>query len=371
MSMRTIIFWVLLFTCNAAFAHQTSTAYFGFTTNDTGMLEGRLQARLYDLEQAIGLDGNGDGTLIWEEVLHREDVIKTYLASHLKLRRGEHICSWVMPEPWQLDTHFNEPYLVLDVQAQCPLMGELMLDYSAFFAQDSQHKLLVNVTESEAAAMAPVGRIISDSQRTIALDSTEGNRWSTVREFVVQGAVHIWIGLDHIAFLASLLLTCVVLREGGQWVAKAHVREIVVQTTWIVTAFTLAHSLTLTATALEWITLPSRWVEVGIAVSVVLAALNNVFPLVLRLGWLTFIFGLLHGMGFAGVLTELGVPSDQKLPTVLAFNVGVELGQLVIVLLVLPLLIAVRRHYWYRRYALTVGSLAIAALGVMWVIERV
>ncbi|HEY0894444.1 MAG TPA: HupE/UreJ family protein, partial [Cellvibrio sp.] len=184
------------------------------------------------------------------------------------------------------------------------------------------------------------------------------------------GMVHIWIGIDHILFLLSLMLTCVLVRRGNQWFAQASIKRILINTTWIVTAFTLAHSITLSATALGLIQFSSQWVEVGIAISVVLVALNNIYPLVTRLGWLTFGFGLLHGMGFAGVLGELGLPADQQLLTVLAFNLGVEIGQMAIVLLLLPLFIFVRNQIWYARYALTGTSVVIALVAMQWVVDR-
>lgn len=123
--------------------------------------------------------------------------------------------------------------------------------------------------------------------------------------------------------------------------ARKNVRDRIISTTCIVTAFTLAHSLTLMATALDWVHFASRWVDVGIAASVAIAALNHLYPIVIRLGGMTFAFGLLHGMGSAGVLGERGLPADQKVLTVLSFNIGVELCQLVVVGAVLPLLILV------------------------------
>jgi hypothetical protein len=188
---------------------------------------------------------------------------------------------------------------------------------------------------------------------------------------VKQGAIHIWIGLDHILFLLSLLLTCALVRRDKKWEANPNLRDIFFRTVWIVTTFTLAHSITLSATALNIIHLPSRWVEVGIAVTVALAALNNIFPIVVRLGWLTFGFGLLHGMGFAGALGELGLPADQQALTVLAFNIGVELGQIAIVLAVLPLLILTRKYYWYSRYSMTALSAVIVLIAMQWTIERI
>ena len=110
--------------------------------------------------------------------------------------------------------------------------------------------------------------------------------------------------------------------------------------------------------------------ELGIAISVLFAALNNIWPIVLRLAWLTFAFGLLHGMGFAGVLGELGLPADQQLLSILAFNLGVEIGQLAILAILLPVLILLRNTKLYSKGIMPVGSLLIAMMAVQWSIER-
>lgn len=361
--------WLL---SNAAFAHQLSTAYLNGTLGETGIFEGEWQIRLYDLEQAIGVDSNQDGTLLWGELQTRAQEADKYLSNHLQFERGELPCSLLIESAWQVTEHFNEGYLVLPVRAQCPITGDLHIHYSAFFKEDGEHKLLVSVaTEPTTGNDNHISsRVLSNTQRNVTLSYDNGNTWLTFQEFVVQGVIHIWKGLDHILFLLSLLLTCVLTRKKHHWVGKNSVRDIVIDTTWIVTAFTLAHSITLTATALGWINFPSRWVEVGIAASVAVAALNNIFPLVTRLGWLTFAFGLLHGMGFAGVLGELGLPADQKVLTVLAFNIGVEIGQMVIVVAVLPLLILVRNSIWYSRYSLAAVSVVIALIALQWIFER-
>ena len=139
----------------------------------------------------------------------------------------------------------------------------------------------------------------------------------------------------------------------------------------VVTAFTLAHSVTLTLATLGIVALPSRLIESLIAASVVLAALNNVVPLVQRRLWLVaFAFGLVHGLGFATVLAELGLPRHALAVSLVAFNLGVELGQLAIVALLLPLIFALRETSLYPRLLLRAGSSAIAALGGLWLLER-
>jgi hypothetical protein len=159
-------------------------------------------------------------------------------------------------------------------------------------------------------------------------------------------------------------------REQRKWHAIDNSKQIFKDAAWVIAAFTLAHSVTLTASALGILNFSSHWVELGIALSVLFAALNNVWPIVLRLGWITFAFGLLHGMGFAGVLGELGLPENQKLLAILAFNVGVEIGQLAILAVVLPLLIFVRHTLWYRNWGMQLGSVAIGIMAIPWSVER-
>ena len=140
----------------------------------------------------------------------------------------------------------------------------------------------------------------------------------------------------------------------------------------VVTAFTIAHSITLALAALSVIELPSRLVESAIAASVLLAALNNLWPVVQRGRWLVaFAFGLVHGFGFASVLADLGLPQDSLLLALVGFNLGVEAGQLVIVGAFLPLAYAARHTWMYRRMVFVGGSLAIALVASLWMVERV
>jgi len=120
------------------------------------------------------------------------------------------------------------------------------------------------------------------------------------------------------------------------------------------------------------VSLPSRLVESAIAASVVLAALNNLFPVVQRGRWLVaFTFGLIHGFGFASVLTDLGLPKESLLLALVGFNLGVEAGQLCIVGAFLPLAYTLRHTWLYRRVVVVGGSALIVAIAALWMIERV
>jgi HupE/UreJ protein len=193
-------------------------------------------------------------------------------------------------------------------------------------------------------------------------------------DYLEEGVLHIWTGFDHILFLLSLLLPAVLVRSTDstrRWAAVPSFKAAFTDVFKVVTAFTVAHSITLSLAALGVVSLPSRLVESAIAVSVVLAALNNVRSVVYGGRWIiAFCFGLIHGFGFASVLTDLGLPQESLLLALVAFNVGVELGQLAIVAVFLPIASALRDTRLYRRAILVGGSLLVAAIAMLWLIER-
>jgi HupE / UreJ protein len=197
------------------------------------------------------------------------------------------------------------------------------------------------------------------------------NRWRQIQTFLVEGIWHIWSGFDHILFLIVLLLPSVLYREGREWRAQCEFRPAFWNVLKIITAFTLAHSITLSLAVYGFVSLPSRFVESAIAASIVVGALNNVYPLVLNRLWLVaFCFGLLHGFGFASVLTDLGLPRDALLLALVGFNVGVEVGQLAIVSAVVPMAFMLRHTWVYKWLVLIGGSLVIAILAATWMAER-
>lgn len=197
---------------------------------------------------------------------------------------------------------------------------------------------------------------------------TPRNPWLT---FLVEGVWHIWSGYDHILFLLALLLPGVLRRQPGGWGPVPERRIAIVNVLKVVTAFTVAHSITLSLAVLGLVHLPSRLIESAIAASVVLAALNNLAPLVSERGWMVaFGFGLLHGFGFANALGDLGLQHGQLAVTLFSFNLGVEIGQLAIVSLFLPLALSLRRLVFYRRLVLRFGSLAIVVVASTWLAER-
>lgn len=187
--------------------------------------------------------------------------------------------------------------------------------------------------------------------------------WAAAGRFLRLGIEHIFTGYDHIAFLVGLLLL------GGSF------KELV----QIVTAFTVAHSITLALATLAVVNPTPRVVEPLIAASIVYVAAENLWALrrgtrakALRHRWmLTFAFGLVHGFGFASVLLELHLPRSGLAAALVTFNLGVEVGQVCIVALALPLLALLRRKRWFETVGVRVCSLAVGCLGLTWLVQRI
>lgn len=354
------LLWFFSATCQA---HQLSTAYLTLNTQDQQQFNGTWQVPITDLEQAVAFDLNQDGQIAWYEIKAKRMAINEYIQNHLTANISDQRCQTKSANTLTLDSHFNQSYLVLPINLNCENQGPLTLAYTGLFDLDANHKVIVTVDQQT--------RVISATQTQQVFDFTSSSYLETFTQYVYQGVLHIWMGLDHILFLIALLLTCVLVRKNNKWQGIDSKLAIFKHTAWIVTAFTLAHSITLTATAMELVSPNSRWVELGIAISVLFAALNNILPLIVRLGWVTFAFGLLHGMGFASVLGELGLSSDYQLLSVLAFNLGVEIGQLAILVVALPILMLARNHNWYQKWAMPAGSIVIAIIAVQWSIERI
>ena len=360
-----LLAWLLL-AAGSAFAHKPSDSYL-FIEARADSIEGRWDIALRDLDAAIGLDADGNGELTWGEVRSRHGEIAAYAASRLAIRAGETDCP-IRATGHLVTEHTDGSYAVMRFQAACNgATRGLAVRYSLLFDIDAQHRGLLRVQ----GVGEPRSTVLSADAGTVRIDPGTGGALRQFGAFVADGVKHIAIGVDHILFLVVLLLPAVLVRELGKWKPTASLSRTLWNVFGIVTAFTVAHSITLTAAALQWVQLPSRLVESMIAVSVLLTALDNIWPFLPRRRWIVaFVFGLLHGFGFASVLLDLGLPAGSLALSLAGFNIGVELGQLALVLALVPLAHAVRARRGYSRFAVAGGSLVVAFIAVGWVIER-
>jgi len=354
-----------------AWAHKPSDSYLTLrAASGSSDIAVRWDIALRDLDYVLQLDRDGNGELTWGEVRQRSDEITRLATSRLELTVADKPCAWVTSGPLALDRHSDGTYAVLSLTAQCAnLSGVLKARYSLLFDVDPSHRGLVQwIAPGTESAQALVFGTDS-AEQSLALQPT--GAWQTLRQYLVDGVWHIWIGYDHILFLLALLLPSVLMRRQGQWEAAPRLGGAIKEVVKVVTAFTLAHSITLSLAALQIISLPSRLVESAIAASVVVAALNNLRGTIEGRRWvMAFVFGLLHGFGFASVLADLGLPQNALVLALVGFNAGVEVGQLAIVAVFLPLAFWLRATKFYRVGVLKVGSLLVAMLASWWLVQR-
>jgi hypothetical protein len=351
-------------------AHKPSDSYLTLVV-DGSRIDGQWDIALRDLDYALSLDTDQSGEITWGEVKAKHAEIAPYALARLRLGPVNAPCPTQVREQL-IDNHSDGAYSVLRFTATCAAAPKtLIVDYALFFDLDPQHRGLVRL-EYQGATRAGIFSIDEPEQR---FQLAELSKWEQFVDYANEGVWHIWTGFDHVLFLLSLLLPAVLVRSRlphRRWQEAVSFRDAFWDVVKVVTAFTLAHSITLSLAALGVVSLPSRWVESAIALSVVLAALNNIRPVVYDKRWvIAFCFGLIHGFGFASVLADLGLPQEALLIALVAFNVGVELGQLVIVGVFLPIAFALRAGALYQRVIVVYGSAVIALVAFVWLVERV
>lgn len=367
--MRTVRFLLLVLMSlwlAPAHADKFSDSYL-FLDAKEKLVEGQWDIALRDLDNVIGLDRDGDGAITWDETRSKNAEIAAYALPRLALSTPRGNCQLSAGEQL-VDHHSDGAYIVLRFQASCPsTIDSLTIRYSLLFDVDPQHKGLLKLKGNGSTLTG----IFSADQRVGTFSTSKPSQLQDFVAYVKTGIWHIWTGFDHLLFLFSLLLPAVLYSSGARWQPSSSFKASCLDVLKIVTAFTVSHSLTLSLATLHIVTLPSRWVESAIAASVIVAALNNLYPVVRGRRWLVaFAFGLVHGFGFATVLTDLALPPAQLTLALVGFNCGVELGQLVIVAIFLPFAFVLRRTWLYQRVAVIAGSLMITAVASIWLIER-
>jgi hydrogenase/urease accessory protein HupE len=276
--------------------------------------------------------------------------IRDYLARHITVENAGFSCEPGGAEVSTLD-RAGGFFAVVKMSWSCKrTLSDGKLRYDLFFDLDPRHQGFARMGESQ--------HIFRAADRELVL-SRPVTLWNHLSDYLLLGVEHIFTGYDHLAFLFGLLLVAGLarLRDGLRYVIG------------VVTAFTVAHSLTLVSAGLGWLRLPGHVVEPAIALSIAYVAVENLVVKQPKHRWLlTFAFGLIHGFGFASVLRDIGLPPRGLVLSLLSFNLGVETGQLVVVTLLAPLLWLSRAHAQRLRVG---GSVALLALSSLWFLERV
>ena len=344
-------------------AHSSSESYLNLNVNEH-KLSGYWQIAVSDLDMAIGLDQNQDGNITWAEISASKKRLMGYVGSSLQLDQATGPCQ-IDVSDILLANKSAGIFMHFPMQIQCvEQVDDLQMLFSLLFDKDVQHHIIWQLADQHGQYSGIAG---ADSR---AQDVRLGrSSWmSGFIDFVQQGVWHIWIGLDHILFVLLLIFS---IEKALPQQQKNHHRQRLSLILKTVTAFTLAHSITLIMAVLGWVSLNSAWVEAIIALSVVLAGLNFIFGWINERLWpFAFGFGLIHGFGFASVLLDLGPQQGQLIINLLAFNLGVELGQLAIVLLTVPLLLMLMRYRLFALRFMQTGVWGVVFMASFWCVER-
>lgn len=366
---RLYLFIILMLSLNGlSYAHKASDSYL-YLDNQKQKLTARWDIALRDLEYVIGLDNDLNGEITWGEVKTRILDINAYALSRLKIVSDQQQCL-ANPRQHLISRHNQEGYLAIQLKFDCPsAVTTLTIEYQLLFDKDPLHRGLVRLDSAQDMAQTWV---FGPSSRRQHLKINNPGSMRLLITYLREGVRHIWIGYDHILFLLTLLFPAVLVYRDRRWQPVDNFKPAFIEVVKIVTAFTLSHSVTLTLAVLNIISFQARWVEITIALSVLLSALNNLFPVFTDKRWLlAFGFGLIHGFGFANVLIELGLPNKALGLALFGFNLGVEIGQLAIVVVYFPLAYYFRKSLTYRWVMLRFGSILAAGMAIFWIIQRV
>jgi hypothetical protein len=374
---RMLVSVLLLFACGSSLAHTAGTSFLTLRAEAGSTFHAEWDFDLRDLQQLLQLDDDRDGAVTWAEIIAARPAIESLVLSRTQLGsrgaspppvagggpgRGHTACTLLNSETPAIAEHGEGPYLRMIFTFSCPSAGALTLDHAAWFSFDPGHRALL---EYRARNGTHVQTILSKGAMQWTLSEPQ---WSRLARFLVEGMRHLVTGYDHLAFLGVLLLALARRRRTGEPSSLAHMLR---RAFGVITAFTLAHSLTLALAATGYVTLPSKPVEVAIAASVMLAALLNVSRGAAAHGWkLALAFGLVHGLGFAGALAELA-SGHIDLLALAAFNVGIETAQIAIAAAAVPLIWWLFRGLRSERVGVPLASLSVACVAAVWVGSRI
>lgn len=370
-----------------AWAHKASDAYLQLHRSGDALTL-RWDIALRDLDAALDLDPNADRQLTWGEVKLRLADIEGYALTHLRLQQGR--CTLKPAAPAAVERRIDGAYLVLTLRGACADAAALEVDYQLFREVDPTHRGLLRIDggagpEPSLRSLDPVAGPVTVAVPTVdgapsfaqssppsATGPAVGSGASTTMEFFKDGVHHILIGYDHILFLICLLLPAVLVRTADGWRPVQRWRDAVWPVVAMVTLFTVGHSVTLALASLKLVSVAPGLIEPAIALTIAVAAYDNLRPFLFgRRRLFAFLFGLVHGFGFASVLGELDLPTTGFVAALLQFNLGVEAGQLVIVAIAMAILLALRHWRHYPLALLRVGSGLALVIALVWFVERV
>lgn len=376
-----VVFLLITFAGSAG-AHRNDESYLYLDVGDND-LRGSVQLPYGDVRSVLGLRLEGTAEEVKAEIEQNLDFLHTFALEHTR----------VGPEadPWTLDLEGFDVLMDEDVEENglgyviLPFVVDyrgvevpqnIDVEFTVFLEEidDRNNIALISndwkrgVIDEEANELV----IFSEGNRTGSIDLGDASEWKNFRASISLGVDHIRTGPDHIFFVFVLLLPSVLVLSGFVWGPAPSFRGSLWRVLKVATMFTVAHSITFTLAGLNVLPLPpSKFVETVIAASIAAAALHNFRPILGHREWsIAFIFGLFHGMGFAGLVEELEISRTTQLVSLFGRNVGIEIGQAIIIVITFPALFIVSRTRFYKPF-FNAATLTLAAISTVWIFERI
>jgi len=343
-------------------AHSASSSYLTIAASgDQARVSWSIALR--DLEEAVGLDANDDGEITWGELRAKADQIDAYALSRLQVGTGGAQCM-AGPVKHLVDLLGDGGYAVLNTTFQCPVaVTRLDIRYGALFEIDPNHRGLLNITLDDGVTHTGM---VSPAE-PVARFGASGGQGTLIRQFFTGGVEHMLAGADHVLFI-MMLLAPLLLRPRAD--AGGPVRRMI-EIVALLTAFTVAHGLTLTLAVLGLAHVSQAVAELSVAMTILLTALDNIAAfLPQRRRILAFGFGLIHGLGVAGGLGPLQLPPATLALALLAFSFGLEAAQIGIAIVAVPVGHLLRATPAVSHRMLPVLSGGVALLAALWIAER-
>jgi hypothetical protein len=346
-------------------AHAQSTSFLVVDVKEGNPVPVRWDLSVHELIWSVFIDSDYDGLATWREIQDARPAINNAVLAQIQVARGGGACA-MRVDDLALAVHGEQNFLSVALLADCPRAGRLSISGPLFMTGDASQRVLLSAHRGAESLTGVLSAAASTWD-----EPAQVSGWASFVRFIGEGVWHVLIGYDHIAFVLLLLLPSVVRSVDGRWQGAVGVAPVTRDIFTIVTAFTIAHSTTLALAVTGTLVLPTQPIEVAIAASIAIAGLLNLLPKLS--GWrlpLAFGFGFVHGFGFANALSEIDAAGTSLLPLLAGFNIGVELAQLSIVAVVLPLIYLARGRRWYSGGVLPLGSCALGAAGLVWLVQR-
>lgn len=356
--LNKILFLLFLF-FSLLYSHQNRCSYLTFDYNNSKpLLIWEIETK--NFKRVLNIDDNRDDIISLEELKNNRDKIINYSKNYFHLSFDNKSIE-IRERDFEIK-EFNKLYfLVLQIPLPKRVPKEIKIDYNLFFKIDNMSRCFITFKEQNNTS---VNTLFPFNEELIIKPQNPTTLFQSIKEFLIEGIWHILVGIDHLLFLLMLIIPVVKERESF--------KVILIDVAKIVTAFSVAHSITLSLSALKILTIPSEIIDILIALSILITALNNIFEKMRGFSWqIAFSFGLIHGFGFANSLLNLVIDRELFIYFLASFNIGIEIGQLFIVLTLLPLLFLIRKTTLYKKGILKGVSFVTLLIALIFIIERV